>query len=712
MFKFFRKYMKWLLAGFGSVLMVVFLLPIDKMIPSGEQRNPVIAAFVGGIIKQSDLIAANRELGLLAGFRLTVPMDATTRQPDGLAWLLVQHEAVEHFNLHTTDQQADAMLQALNVDQELLTLIASNQNMTLNDVRQAARRWLIAEQYRKLTAGVGKLTSADQQILSAQADQQNEIAKFYNQLGRSNEVFAAQLQMQMILYAKQQGRFRISEPLVQTILSDIGGGAGIEAVRIDIPDDSDQAPEPDADEVQSLFEQYKSSFKGAGEPYGFGYRLPDRIKIEYLDLPFKTVSQKVNVSEHDLYAYYNENKEFMFRQQDTPKPPSTDNPSASETGADPDKPKYQPYAEVRDRIEERLRADKAGQLADQIMQQAINILEKHRKQAKLKRNEDGYFLTADYQPITLAQIAEQIAADDRFFAIKPNVVRNDRDWLTRQQVAALANISQSLWFTPQGGRIGFAPYAFAVYEIAGKAEVAAQLDLQTNLPSQMLINPATSDRYLFRVIDTAAQRDPESLDEVHDQVTADAKRLAAYRELQKTREQWLARAKQTPLSELAEELKTELVAPPAFPQRRTGLGSLSAPNVPGVGQDKRFVDAVFALIEQAQDAEGSIEQTPREQLIDVAPVDGQQSLFIVEVKSHQPLTKQRYLDEAGAPMAAFTAMISIRGDQNMDPYDRQTLMNRLGFAWKDGFGPDEDDDSGNDSGGDSGGEGDSESENE
>jgi hypothetical protein len=125
------------------------------------------------------------------------------------------------------------------------------------------------------------------------------------------------------------------------------------------------------------FQKYKSYFPGdisATNPYGFGYKLPDMARLEYLVVKLDDVSGIVSESTpEEAEDYYQRHRqEYMT--------------SVSSDPNDPNSPmiqKQRSYAEVANLISEQLLQRSINSKADEIIQQARTLAEAGLEQAEL-----------------------------------------------------------------------------------------------------------------------------------------------------------------------------------------------------------------------------------------------------------------------------------------------------------------------------------------
>jgi len=146
---------------------------------------------------------------------------------------------------------------------------------------------------------------------------------------------------------------------------------GIDAgyVRFDASAFTEKLDEPDDAKLAEQFEKYKDSFAGAvsdDNPFGFGYKLPDRVQLEYIAVKLDDVRTIVAPPTQDeMGDYYNRNKaQFTEQVQSDPNDP---NSMTEETKG---------YAEVVDAIEKDLMKSRILAKAEGILQQVKTVTER------------------------------------------------------------------------------------------------------------------------------------------------------------------------------------------------------------------------------------------------------------------------------------------------------------------------------------------------
>jgi len=144
----------------------------------------------------------------------------------------------------------------------------------------------------------------------------------------------------------------------------------VEFVKFDTAVFAEQQQPPDADKIAEHFDKYKAIAPGAvsdENPHGFGYKLPDRVQLEYIAVKLDEVRTIVKrPTQDELGDYYSRNKKLLFTEQ-VPSDPNDPN--------SPTIPKTKSYAEVASSISQQLLNDKINSTAQNILQEARTLTE-------------------------------------------------------------------------------------------------------------------------------------------------------------------------------------------------------------------------------------------------------------------------------------------------------------------------------------------------
>jgi hypothetical protein len=144
----------------------------------------------------------------------------------------------------------------------------------------------------------------------------------------------------------------------------------VEFVKFDTGVFAEKQDEPGADTIAEHFDKYKAIAPGTvsdDNPHGFGYKLPDRVQLEYIAVKLDEVKTIVKrPTQDELGDYYSKNKEQLFTEQ---VPLDPNDPNLGTT------PKIKSYAEVANSISQQLLKDKINSTAQNVLQEARTLTE-------------------------------------------------------------------------------------------------------------------------------------------------------------------------------------------------------------------------------------------------------------------------------------------------------------------------------------------------
>jgi hypothetical protein len=143
----------------------------------------------------------------------------------------------------------------------------------------------------------------------------------------------------------------------------------VETVAIDAGTLAKKAPEPTAQELQKQFAAYKAyaPFEvNSANPYGFGYKQPPRVQIEWMLVEVEDVAKQIpETTAEQAEEYYLRNQsQFTIEVPSDPNDPNS-----------PKVEKLQSYAEVAAQISKQLRETKIAERADNIISTAKDIVD-------------------------------------------------------------------------------------------------------------------------------------------------------------------------------------------------------------------------------------------------------------------------------------------------------------------------------------------------
>ncbi len=678
MFKFFRQYQAYLLVVGGSLLMIVFLIePALKMFNPTREKMP-IGQIEGKKVTFGDLDTAGADLYVLEG--LGIMPGARDRQ-ESLSWYLALRDAKKH-GLEVSQLEVSQMLAMRGLDETKLKEAAIRMRVSTAMIRRAVANWMLMEKYQELVLGLRLVAPLERVRVSLEAQQlqQQAYAQISKAMGEGKPEPEPTVRLaveQTMMQASQLAWSvapspRLSQPLLQHFLHDQGAKVRLSVLRIPAERSMDKMPEPSAAELRTLFEQYKDVLPGASQPYGFGYRQPERVKLEYLELTPQSLSAAVRVDEADALAHYKANMNNYL-------PAKTQVGDVQVVDENP-----LPYTQVRTRIIAELREQRARELGDRMLKEAQGLL---LDDARRLPEVGGYRDTSGFEPLPLAKLAAEL---QERFGVLPTVVRLDGQWLTAAELAQLSGIGNSRIHA--GSRdvrrqqTSFVDYVMSARELSPTTDnLLLTMRLQTKLAANPMMDEA-GHRYLFRLIEALPQRSPESLDEVREQVMRDARLIAAFQSLSQDSAAWSERLQQQTLTDLARDLNLTVKMTGFFARRNIEGDRLNVPDLPGLPpadnfKDAGFVDAVFDRAETLARDSGSLTGVERAQRSLAMPVAGKLSLYLVVIEDYLPMNKREFEQTLTMypriPMWIYQVML---GGEELNPLALGPLKTRTGFV--------------------------------
>jgi hypothetical protein len=743
--KFLRKYNKWLLAVFCVFLMIAFLIPqAAQQFAPNPATATMATIYDGEEINREQLTEYVNDLMVLRRLRLDnvflpglalVP-NTGNELDDALTWMLIQRAAQEN-GIDASSQAAfNLVASVLDVqNEEELEEKAREMNASADYLIKVGKQYLIAEQYRQLVAGIEfkKPTGADQiaspglQRLYAinELNQAiNPVSEMYQEsfgIPAGQARFAALQQLMMQPQSAQQitevlskiaGHPRVTAQQVQYLLQRQLTEVDLTVVVIDA-EDRVAGVTVSEEEVQKTFERYADDAPGTGQPYGLGYRVPDRVQLEALRIPFDGVREAVkkDVTAEDVRQFYDDNRDAFI------------DFDAIAAGGDV---KPRPLTAVlRDEIRTMLVYQRAQEKTAEIAQAARLQLNEDARGLK----DDGPYkaLPKDFKPTPLVEVAGDIEED---FGVSPEIVVVD-DWVSGPDILESLRFSQTvLSNTPGstipmptgglsgdnsvpvpemilGGRAGlfasFAPEvqnpndnrgqpaALAQYITFAKPFVepdsrAARLGLQPMLPGRFLVD-LTGSAYVFRLTDTDPAHTATDLAPVADKVREDTRKIKAYEELAEEKDQFVERALSQSIEILMPTADAKQTLTGVTRQQSTQPGA--AP-IEGLNSSVPILNQAFGVADKLL-AEGGIDAADPADRLFVIELPGDYKLAVVRVDAIRPLTRSDFRARADDVnvLAEAANLEQTRDPDTPAPLSLEALQAATGFKWEEGFGPDD-----------------------
>lgn len=488
--RYFRKNARTLLMVFMALLLVTFLIPqtIQGCDRQGQEAIPWGKAF-GRQITTADLAAARGQKQVLA--LMGQPLNVSDAD-----YLLLTEEA-EQAGIRVGKQEVIDLLQRVGVTDTVLQGIQLSQRMSYDDIYRIIGRWVAVERLAMLQ-NMGEFASL----------------------------------------ARQRDQYRLR---AQT--------ARAEMVVIDASAFEPSVGEPTEEQLTALFEAGKTRDSAhTDSELVFGYKLPDRVSVEYLTVDPNALLAQTQVRQLEMQRYFEDNRPLFMKP----------NPAA---GTDPQAPPQieMTFDEAREQIRATLRDEKAIDAAGSVMHDIFSEL--HRPWITTEVSPEGFQARPDTDLGDFRELQQRYS--DRY------PIACEKTGLVDQQTLSMdLLLGQAL--LPDARRAVRAPeLAFRVQGILASdpndgvpvfapLQPIGPLFTQTQRPERSR-RPINFQPLVMRVIEVAPAAPPASLDEVRAQVIKDWKRQQALAKAKTYGEQLAARAREVGLAQAAQDA-TELRA--------------------------------------------------------------------------------------------------------------------------------------------------------
>ncbi len=469
-----RKYSKPLMAFFGVILMIVFLAGYSYTSGMGKGGSSFVVGKLGGQpLTTGDLTIATIDVRILR--RLN---------PGLVPWLSQRNNT-------------DAAIQFY------LLLREASRNGFLPDYNTAAAELSDKRVQKRVDAVMQNSSYVAQNIVQAIGD--------YNQVqALANFVY---------------GAAQPSDPQLAHTISELESSLQIGYIRLRADQNSSAMPAPSAALLQTLFTRYRTVLPWdpaspatpptvAGHQYPFGYRYPDRVKIEFIKFDSAKVRAGMKVTFADVqaaYRYYQSHRdEFAIDQ------PASANGKSTPTV-------YKPFAAVKAQLI-RQQQDKRIQL---LFRRMTEYAARQTGNAWVHPEIDGFYARIKAAKwVSYKLIAAKIG---KRFGYTP-VVASWNQWADAAALSSLRGIGQAgAMESGFSAPVGLATLAMKVRQLDPKSKgLGLLLHLQVGRDGPVLTDSDGND-YMYRVTAVSAAHNPKTLKEVQSQVVHDARLLEAYK---------------------------------------------------------------------------------------------------------------------------------------------------------------------------------------
>ncbi|MBX3388860.1 MAG: hypothetical protein KF691_05340 [Phycisphaeraceae bacterium] len=504
MVKVINKYRQYMLVAFGVVLMVAFIVPQANQLFIGDQLSRKVATVKGSSVTAADMNRARNEYDVLRslldpiGLRFDLAKELFGAENER-HWLLLSRAAQDGGFMATLDdgkQFAKDLRDGLLVPQ-LAKGAALQRNPFLRQ----------APQYLDMLANQELSDPVKRKAIEEEAGKRMDIA--VAQASRTAHVSDRDVQL-ALAKANAIGRMqtawreahRVSDKRALLEADESGDVVYVDQTLMLAKVIAPLGAPPSPELVQKLFNEFKDVKRGDGD-HGFGYRLPARIKLEWMTIDRAAIAASVVLDPVEVNKYWRQNRDKF---------PGD-------------------FAAERTRVEDELREQRVESILSTI-DKAVKA-ETIRMLGKIETKGGYRVLPPDWlsrmpRMEQLAQLTVTNAKEIGGVTIPlPQVVVKSDQFLTRAELTGIAGIGDSVV------RVGSKQFplpelAFRVREIAGND---SDVTIQVGVPFDTYAQDSQGNRYYFIVLEARKDEPPANLEEVRAQVEIDAKALDQFDKL-------------------------------------------------------------------------------------------------------------------------------------------------------------------------------------
>ncbi|MGI9013068.1 MAG: hypothetical protein ACR2GY_02340 [Phycisphaerales bacterium] len=385
---------------------------------------------------------------------------------------------------------------------------------------------------------------------------------------------------------------------------------------------NDTAPEPTEAELEAQLAKYADVMPGEGE-HGFGYRLPDRVQVEWLALAASRVREAAlddaKLSRIELRKYWLKNKD-RFR------PPGVSGEVIFED------------------VESMVRAEVTEQVVKETLDAIARYMVSEQMRTTRELDRDGIYLKlpedwSDSQ-VVLFDLGERVQTE---FGALPTYHRRGDEWYSANEVRNLEGVGQA-FIERFGQRVTLRDFVLGLKEFGGNETILAQAGVALE-PLRL----SDGSLYFARITATEKARPPRNVDEVRDKLVADLKRFKAYERLAARAEEIRSEVLALGMEAVADRYDSFVLpqnaigyAEPNAAILRYGINNTTLP--PPIGRDKNTINAIVergrAAMSSMLERNLDIEELPFEDRVAVIKDDEHLALVVVEFTVLEPTTRE------------------------------------------------------------------------
>ncbi len=653
---FLKKNSKWIMTGLSCVLMLAFLLARGN---TGPNPSAVIKGTLEGRkITLVDLYACAQDRDILEGLL------QRRQNPDSNIELTFDFLFGRQFG----NQSFKGVLDSNQRDLHLFLLLREAQKygifISTADIDQAIRETGITD-----------------------ADLESYLSSSHLNLATVRRAVSDILTVHR-LSEFAEATLAVSIPELQHLAVDTTASMTVRYTILDSKDAYKMDWTPSIDDQNKQFDLYKSTIAADtpdqqpplidGHHYPFGYKFPDRVKLEVLTFDRLQVRQSIKPSTDDYLEARQEYKDHPEKYQakvpDTL--PSQNGPATKPATTEDAATTTRPFEEVRADILKDIIDRRTDQRLKEMTDAATAALKTVWDRFTPNDNDKGFYSTPPEQWPNYESVANDI---EKQFGYRPKLESFGKTWLSRKSILIdlKDGIGGAAMLTQGRPMIRFVDLAMNVHELQPNQQgLVASLHVQVGVDGPVVADQ-DGNQYVYRVTAASPSHQPATIDEenIRDDVIYDLRRVAMQAHNLKEASQLNDEASEIGLAKVA--LKHSLTTAVTADFTRLEPGELN-PYTGAFGQPKprsieplgivpEFTTAAFQLMTAAALGDPVATQPatiPSTQSAAAAttlraaatklagslrkttyfPVDSRVSVFVIELTSSQPATLASFND--------------------------------------------------------------------
>ncbi len=500
MIKFMRKHNKKLLAIFTAGLLVVWLgsQALEEMLKRDTSKETAGRAF-GQSFDRRDRQNAHMRIEVLSsmGFPWNRPWGMNMsrlpiRPVDELTWFLLDREARRQ-GIEVTTREVDSLLTAAQMPGTVLERIRDRNGVSIDSIKSFIADFMRIERLGHMAAGA----------------------------------------------------IKVSDVEARHLIRDTGEKVTVRMTVLKASDFAEPNTPPDAAAMEKQFHDLKNDLPGKGGRHGYGYRCPDRIRLEYITTSLTAIENALKVSKDEAMEYWREHRQNYTKQVPVSTAPSSaPSTNAATTASAPttsSKPtsmeaKIKSFDEAYEQVVADMRRDRAPSIAEKLVRETSQRIMEPWFDIQADPN-TGYKkapVGVD-APDYLSKIAAEVCRRNEMPTDALRVVKPSQ-WISRSDVAALEGIGKATLEAQPSEEDSPAEFADAAFRVQNLYTLPKErrgshglslFELYTT-PLRDRKDGAPNNYYLFRVVAAQKEHTPETIDEVKDLVKRDVIEMAGY----------------------------------------------------------------------------------------------------------------------------------------------------------------------------------------